>query len=222
MKCVIPCAGMSSRMAFVPKHLLQVQGTPLIEHVVASWPGAEFIFVLHPSMTYMWELLPKGCAVVFQEEPLGLADAILRAEPFLDGEFTVSLGDCLFRGEWGHRIPRCPGVGVWMTSDLRELNKSYLVEAREGQVVRLSEKPGLTVVDEPMACGMGVYFLPPWVFAYIRRRKASAGGGDFTYVLQDMVDDGAYLQAVQFEGSYVNVGSPEDLGAADTLVGAMT
>ena len=105
MKCIVPCAGESSRMSFVPKHLIQIQGKPLLQQVTARWsdPVDSFVFVARKSATYLWEFLPTNAALVFQDEPKGLTDAILRAEPYVGDKFVINLGDCLCRGTLGNR-----------------------------------------------------------------------------------------------------------------------
>lgn len=222
MKCIIPCAGESSRMAYVPKHMVTIGGKPLLLHIIDTWRDSvdSFIFILKRSMAYMWEYLPENSAIVFQDEPGGLADAILRAEPYVNGKFVVALGDCLFKGEF-EEIDCNLGIGVWVTSlpklqETGELYKNYLVEARHNQVIHLKEKPkDLKAVGY---CGMGVYFLDERVFGYIRNTKVKRGGGDLTEVLQAMVDAGEKLSAVWFHGDYINIGSPEDILKAEKMV----
>lgn len=220
MKCVIPCAGLSSRMSRVPKSLLLVDGMPLIQHVIESWrPSADsFIFVLRRDAIYFWELLPERSAIVFQDEARGLADAILQAEPFIGNteSFIVALGDCLYRG--GLVLPKGSlGIGVWTMASQYEYHKSFRVRVQDDRVVEVLEKPK----DEPYEgnlCGLGYYFLDSRVFEYIRTTSYEPGGGDFTSILQAMIDAGEILEPVYLRGSYVNVGSPEDLRIAEEMI----
>lgn len=218
MKCIIPCAGESSRMAYMPKHLLMIGGQPLLCHIANAWRDSvdSFIFVLKRSMAYMWEYLPENSAVVFQDEPKGLADAILRAEPYVRGRFVVALGDCPFIGvfeEWSFEL----GIGVWKTEyPGRELAKNYLVRVEDNRVISLEEKPQELIAGG--YCGMGVYFLDERVFDYIRKRKAKPSGGDFTEVLQAMIDAGEIFSPVWLTGEYVNISSPEDIATAEGML----
>lgn len=220
MKCIIPCAGESSRMGAIPKTLLLINGKPLLTHVIDTWRDNvdSFIFVLKRSMTYIWEYLPENSAVVFQDEPKGLADAILRAEPYVNSKFVVTLGDCLYSGKFESRDFEL-GIGVWKTDNLTEVNKGYLVEEMGGKVVRVLEKPNIhpTDIQGPQLCGMGTYFLDTRVFDYIRRTRTAPGGGDFTGVLQAMIDNSEKITPIYFKGKYINVGYPEDLKKAEEM-----
>lgn len=224
MQCVIPCAGESSRMAYMPKHLIQLNGKPLITHVVDTWKDSvdSFIFVLKRSMTYMWEYLPDNSAVVFQDEPKGLADAILRAEKYVRGKFVVALGDCIHRGTF-EECEFSLGIGVWRTTNLKEINKSYLVSIGPDRLVKgVEEKPKLAKTNTLKNCGMGTYFFDRKVFNYIREYKGPIGGGDLTYILQTMVDAGENITPIMFSGTYVNVGSPEDMEKAEEVLSGCT
>ena len=218
MKCIVPCAGESSRMSFVPKHLIQIQGKPLLQQVTARWsdPVDSFIFVARKSATYLWEFLPPNAALVFQDEPKGLTDAILCAEPYVGDKFVINLGDCLCRGTFETKNFEL-GVGVWETDDLKEVNKSYLVEECNGLVTRVIEKPNLKVGYPKMKCGMGVYFFDSRLFSYIRKTL----NPNFTQIIQDMVDAREPIAAVYFTGIYINVTHPEDIAKAEELLNGL-
>jgi dTDP-glucose pyrophosphorylase len=219
MEVVVPCAGHSSRMHYVPKHLVEINGKPLFQHAIDAWKGVAdlFVFVIRKDQHYLLPYLPRNSVVVFQEEPLGLADAILQAEPAIKDKFVVHLGDCLVRGTF--QVNGCQlGIGVWNTYDRDEVNKSYSVEGY-GKHLLLVEKPSIPdQIPGPYACGMGIYFLDRQVFKYIRNYEGPTGGGDFTQVLQNMIASGLDVKPVPFTGAYINVGSPEDLIKAEELL----
>lgn len=217
MKCIIPCAGESSRMSHVPKSLLLINGKPLLSHVVDTWKNSvdAFIFILKRSATYLWEYLPPNSAIVFQDEPKGLSDAILKAEPFVNGKFVVALGDCLYSGEFEGKDFEL-GIGVWHPNDEYELRKSYSVVVQDGLVKEVVEKPTLGLHWK--MCGIGVYFLDTRIFDYIRKTKVAPGGGDFTEVLQTMINSGEEIDPIYFKGKYINVSSPEDLEKAEEVL----
>ena len=225
MKCIVPCAGESSRMSFMPKHLISIKGKPLLLHVLEPWKDEvdSFIFVIKRSMIYMYELFPKNSIIVFQDEPKGLADAIYQArncfsvrEPLM-----VVLGDCLHRGQFNFAdVPAGSlGIGVWPTTNLKEVNKSYLVEGIEG-AMHLVEKPNIpNNIQGAFSCGMGVYFLDARIFTWIESSSnLLGGGGDLTCILQKMIDTGIRIAPIPFTGKYVNVSSPEDLERVEEIL----
>ena len=218
MKCIVPCAGESSRMSYIPKHLIQIQGKPLLQQVTARWqdPVDGFVFIARKSATYLWEFIPENTALVFQDEPLGLADAVLKAEPFAGDRFVINLGDCLCRGQFETKDFEL-GLGVWETGDLREVNKSYLVEEVNGLVTRVIEKPNLQKAYPKMKCGMGVYFFDKRLFTYLRAAKKGFGG-DFMQAVQTMINAREPIAAVHFTGAYINVTHPEDIAKAEELL----
>lgn len=216
---VIPCAGQSSRMNFVPKNMLVVGGKTVLQHIIEQWaPLAKaYVFVLRRDQTYLWPLLPKNSAVVFQDEPLGLADAILRAESFITGNFIIALGDCLTVGEFASaQVP----LGVGVVDAAGELDKSYVVHAIGDRVRLMKEKPH--AAGTIGFCGMGTYFMDRTLFTFIRSFKGTRGfGGDLTAIIQSMVDAGYPVQAVRFKGVYVNINSPEDITKAEWQLGGV-
>jgi NDP-sugar pyrophosphorylase family protein len=218
MKCIIPIAGLASRMGYIPKTLLNINGKPLLHRIVEFWKDDvdSFIFVARKeAMSYLWEILPENAIVVFQERPQGLAHAILQVEKCVhDEEFIVALGDCLYNGVFEKRTGKLMGIGTLRTTE-EELRKNFLVEHKEGIIKRLTEKPSGYTSSEQL-CGMGVYFLHPPVFDYIRKANIKPGGGDFTYILQSMSRD-YKIVAVPFEGEYINVTYPEDIKKADAV-----
>ncbi len=217
MKCVIPCAGKSNRMSYIPKHLVRIGDKPLLMHIVDIWKDYvdSFVFILNSASSYLWEYLPENSIVVFQNQPKGLADAILQAEKCINDRFIVNLGDCLCKGVFEDKDIEL-GIGVWRTIN-SEYWKSYGVRIRDdGYVGRVIEKPNNIMGH----CGMGTYFLDPRVFEYIRKAKVAPGGGDFTEVIQQMIDKGEKVSPVWFEGHYINVTSPEDLAKAERALKA--
>ena len=207
-------------MAYVPKMLININNKLLLNHIIDYWKDKvdNFIFVIKPENNYYLEFLPENSAVVFQSESKGLADAILRAEPYVDDKFIVALGDCLQKGEFEFTEEQADlGVGVWKTHSVKETRKSYRVSVDKGLVKQVEEKPGV-LITPPFNCGMGTYRLDKRVFEYIEKRKVIAGGGDFTAVLQTMIDDGNAISPLWFQGEYINVGSPEDIAVAERIL----
>jgi len=228
MKCVILCAGKGTRMRFgIPKVLLKVNGKTLLAYITLQWSGlidGYVIVVSKENERLIMENSGKAEFVV-QKQRKGIADAILQAEPHIDNNFLVTLGDCLFNGEFNWEGAPSLGIGVWQTDNLVEINKSYLVEVVNGLVTKVTEKPNVhpADVDGPLNCGMGIYFLDRRVFDYIRKTPPSAlyslrSEVGITEVLQTMIDAGEKIVPIWFRGKYINVTYPEDLMKAEEVM----
>lgn len=108
---IIPCAGEGSRWRpysqVVPKELLPVFNQAAIDVVITECLSngiKTFIFVTSSSKDYLnWHLSSKDInfTLVNQEEPAGLANAILQADEFVyDDHFMVVLPDMIFKKDW--------------------------------------------------------------------------------------------------------------------------
>ena len=104
--CVIPCAGMGTRLRplslAVPKELLPWGRRPLIEHIWQEmWDAGirKFVIVLRPGKEIIRQHLEAaGLEAVYveQTEPLGQADALRSARKAIDGPFVMGLPDQQF------------------------------------------------------------------------------------------------------------------------------
>jgi dTDP-glucose pyrophosphorylase len=211
MMLVIPCAGRGRRFGGY-KALVQVNGRTLLQHVVRQWPNADGGLAIVTNWEAL-EAVSRQCLhalLVVQDSPTGIADAILRVEPFVEDRFVVNLGDCLFKGRW--LVPP-PSLGIGVLN--APYDGGYTVDIEDNRVVRVYEKSA-----QGRYLGMGVYFLDSRVFGYIRRTPPSAlrGEVEITDVIQNMVDTGEVVVPVWFEGEYLNVTYPEDTRKAEALV----
>ena len=113
MQAVVLAAGKGTRLRPLtddkPKVLVEVNGTPLIEDVfdnLIDSGATELIVVVGYKAEqiidrYGDEYRDVPITYTHQREQLGLAHAILQAEPHVDGDFMLMLGDNVFRGNLG-------------------------------------------------------------------------------------------------------------------------
>jgi len=221
MKCVIPCAGKSTRMGLgIPKVLLDINGRNLLSHITRKWSTVVdgFIIIVSKENENLIRHNSGKAEFVVQDPMKGIADAILRAETFVNEGFIVNLGDCLHKGEFEKRQFE-QGIGVLKNNSLSirsEFRKSYSVEISKRLVVKVVEKPSYYPY---LFCGMGVYFFQPKVFNYIRKTKPSPLRNEIeiTDVIQNMIDAGEEISPIWFDGEYINITYPEDIKKAETI-----
>ena len=232
MKCVIPCAGKGTRInSDVPKVLLKVNGRSLLGHITYEWSGCVdgFVIIVSGENESLIRQNSGKAEFVIQDPLRGIADAILQAEPYVEGRFIVALGDCLHKGTFiatsdsrrregmSETLGFDLGIGVWRVLN-EEYWKSYAVLTRGLGVTKVIEKP--QVMHKCWYCGMGTYFFDQRVFDYIRKALPSAlrNEVEITDVIQNMIDAGERVTPVWFDGKYINITHPEDIKKAEEVL----
>ncbi|HEY1712458.1 MAG TPA: glucose-1-phosphate thymidylyltransferase [Solirubrobacteraceae bacterium] len=157
---------------------------------------------------------------ILQDEPAGLAHAVLTAEPFLgDAPFVMYLGDNLLQGGIGDLVrafnTHSPDALILLT-EVADPEHYGVAELQDGVVVRLVEKP-----KEPRTnlALVGVYMFTPAVHAAARAISPSARGElEITDAIQHLVDSGMRVDPHIVEGWWKDTGRLEDMLAANRLV----
>ncbi len=156
-----------------------------------------------------------------QEAPLGLAHAVLIAEPFLAGSpFVMYLGDNLIAGGITSLVEEFRDLGCNSEILLAEVpNPEQFGVAEltpEGKVRRLVEKP-----PEPQSnlALVGVYMFDATIFESVRRIKPSQRGElEITDAIQDLIDRGLDVHPHIVRGWWKDTGKLEDMLEANRIV----
>jgi glucose-1-phosphate thymidylyltransferase len=157
---------------------------------------------------------------IVQDEPAGLAHAVLTAEDFIGGSpFVMYLGDNLLadglRGLVAAFRESQPDALILLTpvSD----PSSYGVAELDGErVVRLVEKPK----DPPSNLALvGVYLFQPAIFDAARALEPSWRGElEITEAIQSLIEDGHKVQSEVVSGWWKDTGQLADMLEANRLV----
>ncbi len=157
---------------------------------------------------------------IVQDEPLGLAHAVLTAEPFLgDAPFVMYLGDNLLQGGIAELVAAFtehePDALILLTPVPDPEN--YGVAELEGdQVVRLVEKPPEPRTDLAL---VGVYMFTPGIHAAARAIAPSARGElEITDAIQHLVDGGRRVESHVVRGWWKDTGRLDDMLEANRLI----
>ena len=231
MKAVVLAAGKGTRLRPLtddtPKALVDVAGRPLLDHVLEQLAGlgiSEFIVVVgyrKQQIIDRYEDEFQGVPITYahQREQLGLAHALLQAEPHIDEDFALILGDNVFRANLAEVIER---------QRRGDVDAAFLVEqvppAKAGrygvcetngrdEVVDVVEKPD----DPPSNLVMtGFYTFSPAIFHACHLVQPSERG---EYELPDTIDllleSGRAIEAIQMDGWRIDIGYPEDRDRAE-------
>ena len=157
---------------------------------------------------------------IVQDEPAGLAHAVLTAEPFLGSSpFVMYLGDNLLQGGIEELVRQfsdhAPDALILLTP-VADPENYGVAELQNGTVVRLVEKPPSPRTDLAL---IGVYMFTPAVHDAARAIKPSARGElEITDAIQHLVDEGLRVEPHIVKGWWKDTGRLEDMLAANRLV----
>jgi glucose-1-phosphate thymidylyltransferase len=159
---------------------------------------------------------------IVQDEPLGLAHAVLTAEPFLGADpFVMYLGDNLLQGGIVDLVQAFrehgPEALILLTqvSDPENYGVAELDPDGRG-VVRLVEKPA----DPPSDLALvGVYMFTPLIHTAARAIEPSARGElEITDAIQWLVDQAKPVESHVVRGWWKDTGRLDDMLEANRLV----
>jgi glucose-1-phosphate thymidylyltransferase len=155
-----------------------------------------------------------------QEAPLGLAHAVLTAEPFLGANpFVMYLGDNLLRdgiGELVDTFRREEPDALILLTPVPDPENYGVAELSDGRVTRLAEKPSEPTTDLAL---VGVYMFTPSVFDAARSIEPSGRGElEITDAIQTLVDGGLRVDPHIVHGWWKDTGQVEDMLEANRLI----
>ncbi|HEY5317303.1 MAG TPA: glucose-1-phosphate thymidylyltransferase [Solirubrobacteraceae bacterium] len=157
---------------------------------------------------------------IVQDEPLGLAHAVLTAEPFLgDAPFVMYLGDNLLQGGIEDLVAAFrssrPDALILLTP-VPDPEQYGVAELRDGTVVQLVEKPAEPKTDLAL---VGVYMFTDCVHGAARAIEPSGRGElEITDAIQYLVDQGMRVEPHIVQGWWKDTGRLGDMLAANRLV----
>ncbi|AEH36971.1 UTP--glucose-1-phosphate uridylyltransferase AglF [Halopiger xanaduensis] len=231
MQAVVLAAGKGTRLQPLtddkPKVLVEVDGKPIIEDVfdnLLEIGASEFIVVVGYQKEQIIERYGdayEGVPITYahQREQLGLAHAILQAEPHVDGDFMLMLGDNVFRANLADVVNRQQedrADAAFLVEEVpyEEASRYGVLDTNEyGEIVEVMEKPD----DPPSNLVMtGFYTFTPAIFHACHLVQPSDRG---EYELPDAIDlliqSGRTIDAIRMDGWRVDVGYPEDRDKAE-------
>jgi glucose-1-phosphate thymidylyltransferase len=158
---------------------------------------------------------------IVQDEPAGLAHAVLTAEAFLAGApFVMYLGDNLLQGGMEELVQdfrtQSPEALILLTAVSDPQNYGVAELGADGSVVRLVEKPPEPATDLAL---VGVYMFTALIHEAARSIKPSERGElEITDAIQWLVDNGKRVEPHIVRGWWKDTGRLDDMLEANRLI----
>jgi glucose-1-phosphate thymidylyltransferase len=158
---------------------------------------------------------------VVQDEPLGLAHAVLTAEPFLGSDpFVMYLGDNLLQGgieELADEFRQGASDATILLTQVPDPENYGVAElGADGSVARLVEKPPQPRSDLAL---VGVYMFTPLIHEAAKAIEPSPRGElEITDAIQWLVDGGRRVDSHVVRGWWKDTGRLDDMLEANRLI----
>ena len=235
MDAVVLAAGEGTRLRprteDRPKGLVEVAGEPLLTHCFDALLelGVDRLIVVvgyrKSEIMDRYDDVYRGTPITYvhQRERLGLAHALLQAEPHVDGVFVLMNGDNVFRADLSVALDRHGETDADATLLVEDVSEAEarttgVVEtASDGAVASLVEKP-----DDPPSTLVqsGFFVFSPVVFHACHLVQPSDRG---EYEITDAIDlllrSGRRVETVELDGWRVNVNTEADVDEVERRLG---
>jgi len=157
---------------------------------------------------------------VVQDDPAGLAHAVLTAQAYLgEDPFVMYLGDNLLQGGITDLVQAFHQHGpeaLILLTPVADPQNYGVAELDDGRVVRLAEKPPEPTTDLAL---VGVYMFTAAIHEAARAIEPSARGElEITDAIQHLVDTGRRVEPHVVQGWWKDTGRLEDMLEANRLV----
>lgn len=233
MKALVLCGGFGTRLRpithTIAKQLVPIANKPVLFYGLEAIKEAgvrEVGIVVGETSKEITHAVGDGSAwglevtYIHQEQPLGLAHAVLVSEEFLGGdEFVMYLGDNLIKDgikglvdEFRNNRPN----SQILLARVKEPERFGVAELDGGRVVRLVEKPREPASDLAL---VGVYMFDPNIMDAVKAIEPSGRGElEITDAIQWLIDQEFHVDPHVIDGWWKDTGRLEDMLEANRIM----
>ncbi len=234
MKALVLAGGAGTRLRPIThtsaKQLVPVANKPILFYGLEQIRDAgitDFGIIVGDTAPEIMAAIGDGSALgikatyIPQDQPLGLAHAVLTAEDFLgEDDFIMFLGDNLIEGGMTHLVEDFqrdkPDAQILLKKvpDPERFGVAELDD--DNHVVRLVEKPKNPPSDFAL---VGVYLFTKAILDAAKRIEPSSRGElEITDAIQQLIDDGKRVKSSFVSGWWLDTGKKDELLDANRIV----
>ncbi len=206
------------------KVMLPVGNRPIMEHVIRALAanGVSDLYIVvgyqkERVMDYFEDGLDFGVKITYleQNELLGTAHALRKAEPYIDEPFLVVNGDNLIDGRAAGELISARGDNVILAALRRHTGDYGVLMVEKERVKGIIEKPGRPCSG---ILNTGAYKFSPSIFEDLRHTPISERGSyELTETLSQMIADGKEIVPQISQGIWADAIFAWDLLNANSL-----
>lgn len=233
MKALIASGGRGTRLRPIThtqnKHLIPIANKPILYYAIeaAAQAGINEIAIVHNAdSTEVPHAIGDGSrwnvkiTYIPQETPGGLAQVVMLAEKFVNGdEFIFYLGDNMVVGGVKRFIDefKASKCNCWLTlAKVKDPERFGVPEIVKNRIVRVEEKPKHPKSQFAVA---GIYIYDSHIFEACKAIKPSARGElEISDAHQYLIDKGFSVGFSEITGWWKDTGKPLDLLEANRLI----
>ncbi|PKQ28643.1 MAG: glucose-1-phosphate thymidylyltransferase [Candidatus Anoxymicrobium japonicum] len=233
MKALVLCGGAGTRLRPIThtmaKQLVPIANKPVLFYGLEAIKAAgikDVGIVVGETAKEIIQAVGDGAGLginvtyIKQDEPLGLAHAVLVAEEFLGADdFVMYLGDNLIKEgisglveQFRQNRPNCQ----ILLASVKEPQRFGVAELDAGRVVRLVEKPEKPASDLAL---VGVYMFDSSIMDAVKAIKPSGRGElEITDAIQWLIDQGLVVDPHIIDGWWKDTGRLDDMLEANRIM----
>lgn len=233
MKALIASGGRGTRLRPIThtqnKHLIPIANKPILYYSIeaAADAGIKEIGIIHNADSmevpdYVGDGSKWGVKITYipQEVPGGLAQVVMLAEKFIDGDkFIFYLGDNMVVGgikRFIDEFERSKCNCFLTLSKVKDPERFGVPEINNGRIVSVEEKPKKPKSNYAVA---GIYLYDQHIFEAVKALKPSPRGElEISDAHQYLIDKGFNVGYTEITGWWKDTGKPSDLLEANRLI----
>ncbi|MGC8533539.1 MAG: sugar phosphate nucleotidyltransferase [Candidatus Parvarchaeum sp.] len=195
MQTLILAAGESSRFwpfsEICHKSLLRVGDKTLLEQTLEGLKGSEIILIVNPKTKLSDEITKnKNIKIVMQEEPKGMADAIIRSKAAVKGDFLVIMPYYVNIKDYIQKLNKLTAPAVAVKKYVEGDEKTHgIAKIEKNKIIEIREKEKFEGADYSI---VGMYKLNKDIIDQLERTQNSE------YKFEDLLDKIAKTKGLNY------------------------